>query len=709
MDRGYYIDENGQLRDRYGNVVDTGTAADASTPAPQSHDAGPEALAKEQAFYDEVNAKPTASASPPPSTGSRGSGSGYSYSYSGTPASARQLQDDNLAGDFARVDANTAQEFKRLAGPQTETNRRQQQGIISDEDMANAPTSYEAEQAKLKATQRAQQYQADLQAQMLEDEKVASEHSKSLVAHARAQYAAQVMAYQSMQVNPGQLWHNMSGGMKVETLAAVFAHNFLAAKGIQTTAMDTINAAIDQNINAQIENIRKQGQVVDHFGQLYNMVSAESATDEEARVRLRGLMLAQAENMTNAYLLKFDAPIAQAKAVETRMAFQSAQDQNMLALDDHLHARAEQAKQDYLEWRKALLSASMESRRISEQTREFDEANKPKPVDYGSAASKARESVYFDIDPTSPTFGKPQGMILEGTSPADRTKIRDIGAKAMSVMQEVKALRDGTAKMTATYGGKWASQALTTQDQKRVRALQARLALMLAAEENRGRPSDKDQEAAEQYVPLKTLTTYGDVDQVVNDLLLLTKQEYNNSTAGQVRNFTVDPGTGLPEDALLSGTTALVPAEGDTYKTEGNTWGAPEVPDAVQEDMTNAQMPRNEASTQSHLDDLKTMVNDAETAKANGDATAVQKAYDFISDTMYDAADQDDPDGYLEAWGGVDELGKLQTQLIKLGAHRPDDTETVLRNLRRKKEARTPKKDDAVKFDQSPDLSPTGD
>lgn len=130
---------------------------------------------------------------------------------------------------------------------------------------------------------------------------------------AKADYLTALNDFRAAKVDPSQLWHNMTGGERFGTLASAFVHDFLGVKGINTSAMATLNKAIDRNIDAQVQAIRTKGEAAEGFKSLWYMQRNQSASDTEARARVRGFLLDGAKQAVLANMTQYESALASAQ------------------------------------------------------------------------------------------------------------------------------------------------------------------------------------------------------------------------------------------------------------------------------------------------------------------------------------------------------------------------------------------------------------
>lgn len=154
--------------------------------------------------------------------------------------------------------------------------------------------------------------------QRLQDEFAAEENkinaeSTAMSNQAKMDYMAALADFRAAKVDPAQLWNNMTGGERFGTLASAFVHDFLGAKGINTSAMATLNKAIDRNIDAQVQAIRTKGEVAEGFKSLWYMQRNQSASDAEARARVRTFLLDGAKQAVIANMAPYESALASAQ------------------------------------------------------------------------------------------------------------------------------------------------------------------------------------------------------------------------------------------------------------------------------------------------------------------------------------------------------------------------------------------------------------
>lgn len=279
------------------------------TPAPD----GPVSSPSQVPGVDTMDQTPVSPAPTPTSqSGSVGANTSVSTEqrgFSGAKADqieARAKRPGGIYGRLYDIDQQANQKYADVQAAQDKSAAEQKQAIAQGTDV---------ERAKIVKQGQQSHELADMNQKMAEEESRQSLISAQKVTQQASNYEAALRDFAAAGVNPGQLWHNMSGGDQVGMLATAFVHDFLGVRGIHTSAMDTFNRAVDQNIAAQVENIKKKGQVADGFRSLWQMATEQSKSEAEARLRVRGYMVESFKNQVAAELAGYDSQLAQAKGM----------------------------------------------------------------------------------------------------------------------------------------------------------------------------------------------------------------------------------------------------------------------------------------------------------------------------------------------------------------------------------------------------------
>lgn len=149
------------------------------------------------------------------------------------------------------------------------------------------------------------------------EQRKAADEDKAAMEAAHTSSNAQKAQYEQAlatipQVDPTQLWDHSGHAGQFGMATSAFIHDFLGAKGIKTSAMDTINGAISRNMDAQIQNIATKKQAAAGFKDLWQMTQQESASQSEARAKMHGYMLASVKAGIQADMGKYDSRLADA-------------------------------------------------------------------------------------------------------------------------------------------------------------------------------------------------------------------------------------------------------------------------------------------------------------------------------------------------------------------------------------------------------------
>lgn len=215
-----------------------------------------------------------------------------------------------------------------------------------------------AESGKAVALSEGKQKVAAANKDFLAKEQAAVDNSRAEADAIQNQYRTALADYQAAKINPAQLWDYGGVGGQVAMIATAFGHDFLAAKGIQTSGLESINKAIQNNINAQLENMNKKLNVAQGFKELWNMQRAQSNSDAEARQRMSGFYLASLSNEIEAQLGGYDSELALAKGAAAVAKLKQEQVKNDLLVRQHIDTAANQRLETRVKVYAADLAAS---------------------------------------------------------------------------------------------------------------------------------------------------------------------------------------------------------------------------------------------------------------------------------------------------------------------------------------------------------------
>jgi hypothetical protein len=285
-----------------------------------------------------------------------GSSVGTSGFSAGKNAQVRRGPGSALDQRIAAINAAAPEQAAAAVAPFQEATDAQQAAAQLEIDATAKHILAEGHQKKLLA---------DLQNQYdgQTNELIATEQGRAQ--EAKANYVSALNEFRAARGNPAQLWDNMSGGEQLGTLAVAFVQDFLGSQGIHTSAMSTLNKAIDRNIDAQVRAIQQKGQVAEGFKTLWDMQMAESSSMEETRKRMRGFMLESAKTAIESHMSQFDAALATAKGQAMIAKLDQELAKNIFDVNKHQDAMTSARINQELQRYGDELRASMESARIS--------------------------------------------------------------------------------------------------------------------------------------------------------------------------------------------------------------------------------------------------------------------------------------------------------------------------------------------------------
>lgn len=244
---------------------------------------------------------------------------------------------------------------------------------------------------------------------------------------AKADYLTSLNDFRASRVDPSQLWHNMTGGERFGTLVSAFVHDFLGARGINTSAMSTFNKAIDRNIDAQLQAIKTKGEAAEGFKSLWYMQRNQSASDAEARARVRGFLLDGAKQAVIANMAPYKAALASAQGQAAIAKINEEFSKNLVDIYKHIDSNSVALRSQAIDIWKTNVNAAIESRAVS--VREAQERREAKK-DLGPP-----ETI------NDPETGNPVALFKPWIQKEERSKTREILEDANVVGQDISELR----------------------------------------------------------------------------------------------------------------------------------------------------------------------------------------------------------------------------------------------------------------------------
>lgn len=189
-------------------------------------------------------------------------------------------------------------------------------------------------------------------------EQAAIAQSQAEAQSSMASYRLALADYAASKVNPSDLWDHAGAAGQVGMMATAFAHDFLGAKGIKTSGLDTINQAIKNNIDAQLANISAKKNVTEGFKTLWEMQRQQSSSDAEARKRMQGFYLSSIGDEIEAKLSGYDSKLALAQGQTAKAKILEAQAKNNLEVQKDIDTAANARATNDVHAYSAELSAS---------------------------------------------------------------------------------------------------------------------------------------------------------------------------------------------------------------------------------------------------------------------------------------------------------------------------------------------------------------
>jgi hypothetical protein len=319
-----------------------------------------------------------------------------------------------VAGQFAPIQA------EEKAAVDTGINAKLAEGHLESQKASIAA------EGKLKIAAANQDFMAK--------ERAANENAAAEAQSNFANYKAALMDYAASGINPSQLWDNAGTAGQFGIVATAFMHDFLAAKGVQTSGMESINKAIQNNINAQLDNMRRKMDVAQGFKQLWEMQRSQSATDAEARARMNGFYLSALSNQIEGTLGQYDSQLALVKAQSAKAAIQQEQVKNDLLVQKHIDDAANQRATNRVHMYAAELSASSAKYTADAHIKAAQIAanakNQVSPL----------QGVIFDTSKSGQNIATRR--FLPDVKPEEMSKMREQTAKTLNTVGNIEKLID---------------------------------------------------------------------------------------------------------------------------------------------------------------------------------------------------------------------------------------------------------------------------
>lgn len=447
---------------------------------------------------------------------------GFGYSrrgYSGSPEAQAHRRGDKLDQEYAQIGAQVQEGIQ----PQLEVARAGAQGR-ADAALAEGKALADKVTAQGEQALVMQRLQDDFAA---EEAKINAEAS-AMANQAKVDYITALADFRAAKVDPSQLWQNLTGGERFGMLATAFVHDFLGARGINTSAMATFNKAIDRNIDAQIQAIKTKGEVAEGFKSLWWMQRNQSASDAEARTRVRGFMLEAAKQQIAANMAQYDAALATAQGQSAMAEINAELSKTYIEIYRHADANAIALRNQALEKWKARLNSYMEQQALNLRKKELEQAR---------LKQEQAQPLHPIYDPES---GEARWVFNPNLNLSD-TEYKEVRERfaasdeANLLMQELREAQR-TAKEVPDI---WRGTRFSDTDQQRFHSLSLRLA-HAALKANGERATDKDVEQYMKGFGVHTVLNRADLEK----LIAHTQSDMLRASESLVRTYAID----LPQE-----------------------------------------------------------------------------------------------------------------------------------------------------------------
>jgi hypothetical protein len=515
---------------------------------------------------------------------------------------------------------------------------------------ASATTAFgAAESARIEAEAGHMVKVSALQQQHADGMKALAVDSALAAQKAKDEYRARLVAIPEL--NPNALWDEAGKSGQFQMATAAVIHNMLGVKGIKTTAMDTINQAIKNKIDAQIYNINSKKEVAAGFKDLYEMTVRESATQMEVQTKLHGYYLKAMETGIKAEMGKYDSAVHRAKAQLALTEVRKAQAQNLFEVEKHIQNATHAVAQEQIAIRGQNMSAA--TARADRESREKIAADELKRK---QDAEKQSPFYVFDTNNKGRWAIRPEYMKNEKIV----QQVQDKSAAFGGALATIEKMRELERKMKPTFDPITKTR-FAPEDQRRYEAMAEDLARQIISARGETRPSDMDVIGQLKSLPSNTTFTRGGVSKILADTQLSLIEQQDQ----QLRPYVLD----VPEGEQPSGPQNRA-SEGSRIDAEA-TIADPEAPARTERLVKVAQSP----------DALKPM--DTKDLSKKVEFTTFTKPYweDFIKQRpdmsgarMEKTGSRDDGNTYKQVGGSgppvaFDALRELAEEAYHGGAH----------------------------------------
>src|SRR5574338_139399 len=398
--------------------------------------------------------------------------------------------------------------------------------------------------------------------QRLQDDFAAEEtkayaQAQAMSNQAKQDYLAALADFRASKVNPAQLWGKMTGGERFGTLVTAFVHDFLGAKGINTSAMATFNKAIDRNIDAQIQAIKTKGEVAEGFKSLWWMQRTQAASDAEARARIRGFLLEGTKQAIVSNMAQYESALASAQGQAAIAEIDKELSNTLIEIYKHADANAVALRNQALEKWKARLQASMEQQGLNLRAQELDLQRKKLDAE---TKTPSIEPIY------DPETGRAQWYFQPWVQKEERIKTRETMEALHALNADFNDLRE-LQRQADSIADPLARSRLADTVHQKMDALATRMAHNFA-KANGERATDQDVQDFLKGMRQMTWLNQGDADK----LIAFTQETMIRPALSKLKTVAFD----MPKELQDKyGTTASTPAFAGSLADAHNTSSPP--------------------------------------------------------------------------------------------------------------------------------------
>lgn len=466
-----------------------------------------------------------------------------------SPEKYRQVSgtEKDLQAEYKTIDANAATREQEYTAPMEAAKNSE-----IDAKQAQIAAAVEKISAEGRAADLHRQLQTEFAAKNLELDAMAMAKSTE----AKNNYMTAIADFRATKIDPGQLWGAMTGGERFGTMVSAFVHDFLGAKGIKTSTMDTINGAIRRNIDAQIQNLKTKGEVAEGFKSLYWMQRNEAKSEVEARARIEGFMLEATKQQVISEMAKYESGLATAQGQAAIAEIDKAFAKNLVDIYKHIDNNVLQEKGQAVQAWKAKLDAanaayanSLRAQELKQRQKEYEDAKN----------AAAQQSALKDLIPDTSESGggAMRWQFREGLSPEQKkevlNKVELTGAMSEDIREYRSMLRQYDAINDITAKSRFADT-----NAAKMRELQIKIVLDDTLRRTGKAATQQERQAIESRFPLNTWATNANVEQVVSGFEKHAYRDLNKT----IQTYAVDLPEGDARRSLRGAQGAFAAPEG---------------------------------------------------------------------------------------------------------------------------------------------------